>query len=284
MEEAPHELNRRSWNAVTPAHQSHKSDQAKFLSRGGSTLFDEERDLLGDLDGRNVLHVQCNCGQDTLSIASEGATVVGVDISDAAIEEARALARDSGIAAEFEREEIVTWLGAAARSGRRFDIAFASYGAEPWIEDLAGWMRGIAGVLVPGGRLVLLEFHPAAWSVDAHGRVVESYFLDGPIRESGGVRDYVARSGDGLTPMGRRPGIADFENPEPAVSFQRTVAQIVQTAIDAGLGIEILREYPYANGAALLEGMRAISDRRYVRAEGVPDLPLMLGMVARKPA
>src|SRR5690606_40068483 len=31
---ATHEQNRRSWNAVTPAHNSHKHDQAGFL-RGG---------------------------------------------------------------------------------------------------------------------------------------------------------------------------------------------------------------------------------------------------------
>ena len=39
---ALHEQNRRSWNAVTAAHNSHKLDQAGFLRRGGSTLFPEE--------------------------------------------------------------------------------------------------------------------------------------------------------------------------------------------------------------------------------------------------
>ena len=32
--ELAHEQNRRSWNAATPAHQSHKVDQAAFFRNG----------------------------------------------------------------------------------------------------------------------------------------------------------------------------------------------------------------------------------------------------------
>ena len=49
-----HEQNRRSWNAATPAHNSHKRDQAVFLREGGSTLFPEELELLGELGGRRI--------------------------------------------------------------------------------------------------------------------------------------------------------------------------------------------------------------------------------------
>lgn len=54
-----HEANRRSWNAVTGAHNSHKGDQAKFLRDGGTTLFTEELELLGDLHGKRLVHLQC---------------------------------------------------------------------------------------------------------------------------------------------------------------------------------------------------------------------------------
>lgn len=60
---ALHEQNRRSWNAITEVHNSHKRDQAEFLRQGGSTLFPEELALLGDLFGRQLLHLQCSCGQ-----------------------------------------------------------------------------------------------------------------------------------------------------------------------------------------------------------------------------
>ena len=64
------EQNRRSWNAATLAHNSHKGDQALFLRQGGSTLFPEELALLGDVRGRSLLHLQCNAGQDSLSLAA----------------------------------------------------------------------------------------------------------------------------------------------------------------------------------------------------------------------
>ena len=64
-----HEENRLAWNEATKAHNSHKGDQARFLREGGSTLFPEEVALLGDIDGKRLLHLQCNAGQDTLSLA-----------------------------------------------------------------------------------------------------------------------------------------------------------------------------------------------------------------------
>src|SRR3954469_18087017 len=91
-----HEDNRRSWNAATDAHNSHKADQAAFFRDGGSTLYPEEIELLGDLHGKSLVHLQCNAGQDTLSLAGLGATVTGVDISDTAISFAQQLSTDTG--------------------------------------------------------------------------------------------------------------------------------------------------------------------------------------------
>ena len=76
-----HEANRLSWNAATVAHNSHKGDQAAFFRGGGSTLFPEELELLGPLAGRTLVHLQCNAGQDTLSLARRGAEATGVDPS-----------------------------------------------------------------------------------------------------------------------------------------------------------------------------------------------------------
>ena len=98
-----HEVNRLSWNQATKAHNSHKYDQAGFFRRGGSTLFAEEIDLLGDISGQHVVHLQCNAGQDTLSLALRGAVVTGVDISDEAITFARQLSAESRVPAQFFR-------------------------------------------------------------------------------------------------------------------------------------------------------------------------------------
>ena len=64
-----HEENRLTWNEATVTHNSHKGDQVAFFRTGGSTLYPEERELLGDIQGLAIVHLQCNSGQDTLSLA-----------------------------------------------------------------------------------------------------------------------------------------------------------------------------------------------------------------------
>lgn len=269
-----HEQNRRSWNAITPVHNSHKKDQAAFLRGGGSTLFPEERDLLGDASGKRVVHLQCNCGQDTLSIAALGADVLGVDISDEAVAFATELSEDSGVPARFERSDLFDWFDSTEET---FDIAFTTYGGIGWLCDIDAWARGVARVLVPGGRLVFLEFHPLVWSFGADGKLRDSYFIAGPLRESEGVQDYVAEP---LAPSGFAEGVSSFTNPEPNVSFQWTAAQTVQALIDAGMRLEIMREYPFANGCAVIDGLRQLPGRRFTMPEGQPSMPLMLGLRA----
>jgi 2-polyprenyl-3-methyl-5-hydroxy-6-metoxy-1,4-benzoquinol methylase len=147
-----HEQNRLSWNEATRAHNSQKPDQAKFFREGGNKLFPEETALLGDLHGKAVLHLQCNSGQDTLSMKQLGAaSVTGVDISDEAIDFARKLSAASGLAATFHRADIYEWLAKAGQGDERWDVVFCSYGAIIWLSDLETWARGIASVLRPGG-------------------------------------------------------------------------------------------------------------------------------------
>lgn len=278
-----HEANRLSWNAATQAHNSHKADQAGFLRAGGSTLFPEELELLGDVDGKTLVHLQCNSGQDTLSLARLGARVTGVDISDIAIDFARRLSAETGIEARFEREDVYAWMEAAARDGRRWELAFSSYGAVCWISNLQAWARGIAGILAPGGRFVLVEFHPAATMFDEQLRLAYPYSGGGePIMTETGVGDYVADSGAGLAPSGFVEGLEKFSNPHRSFDFQWGVYEVAQALIDAGLRIEQLREWPYANGWAGYHGMREEAGRRFRPPAGVPALPLMYGVAAVK--
>ena len=84
----------------------------------------------------------------------------------------------------------------------------------------------------------------------------EKLALLGPLRGAG-VSDYVARSGEGLVPWGYLRGVEDFQNPHGAVQYAWGLAEIVQALVDAGLVLERLEEYPYANGCARFEGLRA---------------------------
>lgn len=279
-----HEDNRRSWNEATVAHNSHKADQAKFLSEGGSTLYPEEIDLLGDISGQSLVHLQCNAGQDTLSLAKLGAQVTGVDISDTAIEFAQKLSTDSGIPGTFIRSDIYDWLADVEPAS--FDIAFASYGALPWLSDLETWASGIARLLKPGGRAVVLEFHPFLGMLEEtdDGRITFEYdYMGGGHEvESDGVSDYVAFSGEALTPSGQSIGVQDFQNPHPAHSFGWGVADVVSSMLKTGLQLRRIEEYPYSNGFRGVSFFREEAGKRFYPPEEMPIMPLMLGLVFQK--
>jgi SAM-dependent methyltransferase len=278
-----HETNRLAWNEATRAHNSHKADQARFLREGGSTLFPEELELLGDIAGLSLLHLQCNAGQDTLSLARLGASVTGVDISDEAIAFARQLSAESGIPGTFHRADVYDWLEEAVRGVERFDLVFSSYGAIVWLSDLRAWAQGIAGVLARGGRFVLVEFHPFLAMLDEGGRQVVNHYGGGRLLSfAEGIGDYVAWAGAVLAPSGYLEGVQDFRNPHPGHEFNWALSEVVTALLEAELQLETLREYSYANGFPAYEGTRLLPGRRYGPAEGQPSIPLMYGLAAKK--
>jgi len=278
-----HEQNRRSWNHATRAHNSHKGDQAAFLRGGGSTLFSEEIDLLGDLTGLRVLHQQCNAGQDTLSIAARGVgAITGVDISDEAIEFATRLSHDTGIAARFVRSDVFEYLESTPD---RFDVVFISYGALPWLSDIPRWGRGVARVLAPGGRLVLIEFHPLINLLDLEGSFAAPCGTGGGgarIDWHQGVGDYVAASDGALSPGEHVAPTEPYHNPEICHEWEWSVAEIVDAVARAGLHVEAVREYDYSNGCKFFPRMLPRDGKRWVYWEGGPRLPLMYSLVARR--
>ncbi|MBZ5716026.1 class I SAM-dependent methyltransferase [Nannocystis pusilla] len=294
-----HQHNRLAWDAVTPAHSSHKRDEAGFFRAGGTTLFDDEVHLLlgtgpeghvledirasGErpLAGLRLLHAPCNAGQDTLSLARLGADVTGVDISPTAIAAAQTLAEDAGIAARFAVADLYDWLPAQPAG---FDVVFMSYGALIWMSDLDALFAAVAGVLKPGGRFVGIEFHPLAQMYDERGVLTYPYGGGAHVVGETGVGDYVAASGPALAPSGFLEGQVGFKNPHATHEFSWGVADILGAQLKAGLVLEVVREYPYANGCRIWPDMVETPGRRYVPAGGGAVPPLMLGWSSRRPA
>ncbi len=278
-----HEENRLSWNEATKAHNSHKGEQAKFFQEGGSTLFPEEIELLGNISGLSLAHLQCNAGQDTLSLAKLGAEVTGVDISDEAINFALKLSVDSGITANFYCADMFDWLETTANQSKKFDVVFSSYGAVCWISNINLWAKGIASILKSGGRFVLMEFHPVAMIFDVDWSHKFPYFRNGELLTcEDGISDYVANSGAGLTLDNYQVGIENFCNSYRSHEFQWGIGEIITVLLQAGLTLEMLKEYPYSNGCKLFDNMREEAGRRMYPPENVPNVPLMYGIVARK--
>ncbi len=284
------EANRLSWNHATARHNVQKGDLTEFFRSGGSTLFPEEKSLLGEIRGKNLVHLQCNSGQDSLSIARElGARVLGVDFSEAAVEAAERLAEESGIEARFLRSEVYHWLEQAESEDEGpIDVVFSSYGAIPWLSDLERWGRGLYRRLRPGGRFVLIEFHPLVFVFDDEGKWKPLYdYMGGAmIEELDGVSDYVGESGSSLMPDPKGGGgeLAPYENPHPAYSYAWGLGETISALIGAGFHLTQVEEYPYSNGWRPFPQMVEKPGRRIYLPEGVPKMPLMFSLVCQKPA
>lgn len=274
-----HERNRAAWNAATLAHDSHRPNQAAFYRNGGSTLYPEDRELLGDLHGRHVAHLQCNAGQDTLSLMQEGAaSVTGVDISDTAIVLARTLSDETGIPATFVRSDLYDWL---TGTDDRFDLVYTSYGALIWLSELQPWAAGVARILKPGGRLVVVEYHPTYGIFENDWQITFPGLGGVPVVFDQGIGDYVADSG--LAPGGYESGTVGFVNPNPTHEYCWGIGDIVGAVLNAGLRLTALREYPYSNGFRRFPDMRELPGGRFALPEGMPDIPMMFGLAAEKP-
>ena len=101
MEEEFFNLNKASWNKRTEMHYHSSFYDVPGFIAGKSTLNSIELELLGNVLGKKILHLQCHFGQDTLSLARLGAVVTGIDFSEKSIETARQLAKETHLEATF---------------------------------------------------------------------------------------------------------------------------------------------------------------------------------------
>lgn len=176
------DINRKSWDAKVAHHV--KSDfyfVDEFL-KGRTSLNTPELELLGDISGKKILHLQCHFGQDSISLSRMGAQVTGVDFSETAIRTATEMAGRCGTDTRFVVSDVY---GLPEVLDEQFDIVFTSYGVIGWLPDLDRWAGVISHFLKPGGRLVFVEFHPVVWMFDDDFTHVKySYFNTGAISET----------------------------------------------------------------------------------------------------
>ncbi|KAG0212337.1 hypothetical protein BGX28_006481 [Mortierella sp. GBA30] len=284
-----HEQNRASWNEAVVAHNSHKVDQHIFFRNKGSTLFREEKELLGNLSGLKVCHLQCNAGQDTLSLVTKlGATnPVGVDISDNAIDFATQLSKDSGVEATFVRADVFEFFETAEPD--QFDVVFVSYGTVNWLSSMQKWAAGVNKILKPGGRFCMVEFHPTAYIFNPDMGHEFPYTSGGVnLHETEGVSDYVAMSSSDSSEiqpdLKYAAGIQDFRNPNPCHEFCWGLADVLGSLAETGLHMKHFKEYPYSNFFKIYKNMRPelVEEGTRWNFDG-PMLPLMYSVGFQKP-
>ncbi len=222
------DINRQSWNNITDIHlKSAFYDHDNFM-KGKTSLNKFELDLLGDITGKKILHLQCHFGQDSISLSRLGALVTGVDLSDKAIETARQIANDTNADVDFVCCDIYSL---PTHLDKTFDLVFTSYGAIGWLPDLDQWASIVSRFLKPNGQFVLVEFHPFVWMFDNNfEKIGYSYFNRGAIieTESGTYADKTA------------------DITQEFVSWNHSLGEVINSLVKNGLEIDLLNEYDYA--------------------------------------
>ncbi|WP_327088930.1 methyltransferase domain-containing protein [Nonomuraea sp. NBC_01738] len=261
--------NRALWDARARAHGTTPNDLLydvdSFLA-GRQTLFGIELELAGDVTGQDVLHLQCHFGMDTLNWARLGARVTGVDFSSTAIVRARELAELAGLAADFVEADTQNLPSDLAG---RFDLVIATYGVLCWIGDLDAWMRGAAMALRPGGRLVLVDLHPAYQTLASYEPLVADWPYGGGQPQREVVKSTYA---DPDLPM----------TAQEVVQYPHSVGEIVTAAAGSGLIIDWLGEHTEVD----FPGSRILPEepdgtRRF--PFGDTYLPILYSLRARSP-
>lgn len=176
------EANRALWNKKTPVHVNSEFYDVEGFKAGRNVLTEIELNELGnEVKGKSLLHLQCHFGLDTLSFARMGAKVTGIDISDAAISKANAIAKETNIAANFVRCNVYD---TRQHVQDKFDIVFTSYGTIGWLPDLDKWAKVIAESTKQGGTFYMADFHPVVWMMDNEFTKIQySYFNTEVIEE-----------------------------------------------------------------------------------------------------
>ena len=137
------EANRANWDERVPIHVSGEFYDVASFKGGQERLQPFEIDEVGDVTGKELLHLQCHFGIDTLSWARRGARVTGLDFSAPAVEAARGLASDMGLEATFVHSDVYE---AVERHGRP-SLSTSSTRAEarssgsPTSDGGQGWSR-----------------------------------------------------------------------------------------------------------------------------------------------
>lgn len=234
------------------------------FAKGKSSLNEIELELLGDVNGKSILHLQCHFGQDSLSLARMGAKVTGVDLSDRAIDTANQINLDLGLDARFIHGDVYSL---PHLLNEQFDLVFTSYGTIGWLPDMDRWAGVVSHFLKPGGRFVFVEFHPVVWMFDDDfSKIGYRYFNSGAIVET--------QTG---TYADRESNLVHQE-----ISWNHGLGEVLQALISNGLRLSNIQEYDYSPYNCFRHTVK-LAERKY-RIQHLEDkIPMVYSVEAVKP-
>ena len=231
--------------------------------KGKSSLKHIELDLLGDVNGLKILHLQCHFGMDSISLARKGAIVTGVDLSDRAIVAARKLAEECNVNVQFINSDVYNLVN--VHKGE-YDVVFSTYGTIGWLPDMDQWAGVVHKFLKPSGKLILIEFHPVVWMMsDDFQKIEYGYFNTGAIEE--------------ITEGSYADDKAAIKN--PSISWNHPFSEVLGALIDRNLKITHLSEYDYSVYDCFYNTVEISPDHYQIKGlEGL--IPMMYAITAVK--
>ncbi|MDL2237116.1 class I SAM-dependent methyltransferase [Christensenellaceae bacterium OttesenSCG-928-K19] len=152
----------------------------------GAGEWHEFKKLLPDFNGKRVLDLGCGLGWHCVYAAQHGAArVVGTDISQKMLEEARCKSADAGVTVEYLNIAIED----ACFEEAAFDIVLSSL-AFHYVASFAEICKNVYRLLSPGGDFVFSVEHPVFtaygtgdWYYNENGAImhwpVDRYFAQG---------------------------------------------------------------------------------------------------------
>ena len=266
--------NEELWNAWTAVHAAGDFYDLEGFKAGGVRIRPYEIELLGDVTGKSLLHLQCHFGIDTLSWARLGARVTGADLSPDAIELARMLADELGFPdARFVRSNLYDLPNALEGT---FDIVYTSRGVLGWLPDIRGWARVVARFVKPGGRFYITEAHPVLQVFEDEGVSPGELRLRYPYWEHGDPLIFDVH-GSYADPN------ADLGAEHQEHGWDHGLGEIVTALIDAGLRIDRLEEHPFLEWKVDFLVEQTPGSDQWVLPDGPGEMPLMFSLLASKP-
>lgn len=209
-----------------------------------------DRPYLGDITGLDCIHLQCHIGTDTLSLARLGAaSVTGLDFSAAAITAAQELtAQTTGSGGEklkFVEASVFNALNILPPGS--FDLVYVSIGSLCFMPIIKEWAKIITGLLKPGGRLFLREFHPVLWSLDRESSrdlIISTPYFE---RQEPTILEAPRSYADSTTGQ-------DFKLTTFAI-YNHGIGEVTQALLEEGMKLTLLKEH---QSAPLLSMLRPL--------------------------
>ncbi|KAK3679059.1 hypothetical protein LTR78_001512 [Recurvomyces mirabilis] len=276
-------INKANWDERAPEHAKAPSYSVDRFIKDPKYLSDVVKfdiPLLPDINGLDIVHLQCHIGTDTISLARRGArSVVGLDFSSASLEVARSLAASAAGGDRVKYVEGSVYDAVEACGAGAFDMVFTGIGALCWIPSIKRWAEVVSKLLKPGGRLFIREGHPMLWAIDEkvedHISVRYPYFET----QTGEVFDedttYVKLADDSKV---KESGFKSTKT----VNWNHGLGETVTALMSAGLRLETFVEHKSVPWEALPGKMRERDDGEFELWEGQMNCPLTYTLVAVK--